>query len=83
MLCGALEAAEKLDFDYLEMKRNTCYFRRILEFREQRSMPKFRYDYAPLELGPEWHLSAGESFNHEGHDGLQRNSYEFPRDLGG
>jgi hypothetical protein len=59
MLCGALEAAEKLDFDYLEMKRSTSYFRRILEFREQRSMPNFRFDYAPLGLDPEWHLSAG------------------------
>jgi hypothetical protein len=34
-LCGALEAAEKLDFDYLEMKKSTYYFRRIREIREQ------------------------------------------------
>jgi len=58
MLCGALGSGRKIDFDYLEMKRSTCYFRKILEFREQ-SMPNIRYDYAPLRLDPEWHLSAG------------------------
>jgi len=83
MRCGALEAAEKLDFDYLEMKKSTNYFRRILEFREQRSMPNFRFDYAPLGLDPEWHLSAGKSFNHEGHEGSLRNFFVFLRVPGG
>jgi hypothetical protein len=64
MRCGALEAADELDFDYPEMKEIHLLFSQNTGVSGTESMPKFRFDYAPLGLDPEWHLSAGKGFNH-------------------